>query len=81
MKGLYIPKYDHKGVKGKIYTLRGVIILSFGTTAVKGIMNLMTHSKCLNVTIEPDLGYSENIAYGVLKLGRGKLMFASEIIV
>ena len=47
----------------------------FGTTVVKGIANLKTHSKCLNVIVEPATGYLEHIAtarsYGVLKPGRG----------
>ena len=51
LDSLDIPKYDLKGVKGKISTIREVIILQFGITVVKGIMNLMTHSKCLNVLL------------------------------
>ena len=38
LKGLNIPKYDLEGVKGKICTIRKVIILPFVTTVVKGIM-------------------------------------------
>ena len=53
------------------------MIPPFGTTVVKVIANLTTHSKCLNVIIEPVTGYLEHIAmarsYGVLKLGRGKI--------
>ena len=77
MKGLNVPEYDLKGVKGKIHTMREVIILLFVTTMVKGIANLMTHSKCMNVVVEPVMGYLDHIAmarsYGVLKPGRGKI--------
>ena len=34
VKGLNIPEYDFKGVKGKIHTIREVIILPFVTTVV-----------------------------------------------
>ena len=85
VKGMNIVEYDLKGVNGKICTIREVIILPFVTTVVKGMKNFMTHSKCVNVTVEPVIGYYDYIAtarsYGELKLGRGKLMFASEIIV
>ena len=80
MKGFDVPEYDLKGVKGKICTIGEVIILAFGTTVVKGIMNLMTLSKCLNVVVEHVMGYLEYIAmarsYGVLNQGEAKLMFA-----
>ena len=76
VKGLDIPKYDLEGVKGNIHTMREIVILPFGITVVKGIVNLTIHSKCLNVVVELVTGYSEHIAmarsYGVLKLGRGK---------
>ena len=40
-------------------------------------MDLMTHSKCVNVVVELVTGYMEHIAparsYGVLKPGRGKI--------
>ena len=40
-------------------------------------MNLITHSRCVNVVVEPVTGYSDHIAtarsYGVLKPGRGKI--------
>ena len=53
------------------------MIPSFGTTVVKGIANLTTHPKCLNVVVEPVAGYSEHIAmtrsYGALKAGKGKI--------
>ena len=46
-------------------------------TVVKGTVNLMTHSGCLNVVVEPVLRYSEHFAmarsYAVLKLGRSKI--------
>ena len=77
MKGLNVPEYGLKVVKGRIHTIREVIVQPFMTTIVKGITNLMTHSKCMNVVAEPFRGYSDHIAmarsYGVLKLGRGKI--------
>ena len=77
MKGLNIPEYDLKGVKGKIQTIKEVIILSFVTNVVKGIMNSTTHSKCMNVVVDAVMGYLDHIAtassYGVLKPGRGKI--------
>ena len=77
MKGLDIPEYDLKGEKGKICTIREVMIPPSGTTVAKGIVNLTTHSKCLNVIVEQVTRYSEHIAiarsYGVLKPGRGKI--------
>ena len=76
VKGLDVPEYDLKGIKGKICTIREVVILLFRTTVVKGITNLMTYSKCLNV-VEPDTEYLEHIAtarsYGVIKPGRGNI--------
>ena len=75
VKGLNDPEYDLKGVKGKIHTIREVIILAFMITVVKDITNLMTHSKCVNVVVEPVTGYLDDTAmarsYGVLKAGRG----------
>ena len=84
MKGLNVSEYDLKRAKGKIYTIREVEIPPFMTTVVKGITNLITHSKCMNVLAKPVIGYADQIAtarlYVVLKPGRGKkLMFASEI--
>ena len=77
MKGLSTPEYVLKEVKGKIHTVREVIILPFMTTVVKGIANLRTHSKCVNVLVEPLRGYLDHIAmatsYGVLKPGRGRI--------
>ena len=71
VKGLDVPEYDLKGVKGTVCTIMEVVIPPFGTTVVKGIVNFATHSKCLNVVVEPVTGYSEHIAmatsYGVLK--------------
>ena len=53
------------------------MIPSFGITIVKSLVNLTTHSKCLNVVVEPVTGYSEHISiaksYGVLKPRRGKI--------
>ena len=78
VKGLNIPAYDLEGIKGKICTVREVIILPFVTAIVKDIANLM-HSKCINEVVEPVMGYSDHIAtpryYGVLKPGRGKIDF------
>ena len=77
MKGQDITEYKHKEMKGKIHTMRDVIILPFVTTVVKGFANLMTHSKHVNLVVEPVMGHSDNIAmtrsYGVLKPGRGKI--------
>ena len=51
------------------------MIPPFGTTVVKGFMNLSVHSK--SVVVEPVAGYSEHIAmarsYGVLRPGKGKI--------
>ena len=77
VKGLNIAKYDLKEVKGKICTIREVLILQLMTTVAKGIMNLMTYSKCVNVVVKPVMGYLYHIAmarpYGILKPGRGKI--------
>ena len=77
VKGLNIPECDLEGLKGEICTIREVIIPPFVTTMVKGITNLMTHSKCVNVIVEPVTGYLDYIAmarsYGLLKPGRGKI--------
>ena len=47
------------------------------TTVVKGITSVTTHSKCLNVDVEPVMGYLNHVAmarsYQVLKPGRGKI--------
>ena len=51
VKGLHIPVYNLKGLKGKIMHYEGIIILPFMTTKVKGITNLKTNSKCLNVFV------------------------------
>ena len=63
--------------KGKIHTMREVVIPTLGTTVQKVMVNLTTHSKCLSVVAEPVTGYSEHIvtarSYGVLKPGEGKI--------
>ena len=43
MESLNVPKYDLEGVKGKIYTVREVVILAFMTNVVKDIENVITH--------------------------------------
>ena len=57
--------------------MQKVVILPFVTTVVKGASQLMTHSKHVNVIIEPTAGYLDNVAmarsYGVLKPGVGKV--------
>ena len=57
--------------------MREVVIPSLGTTVLKGMANLTTHSKYLSVVVEPVTGYSEHIAtarsYGVLKPGKDKI--------
>ena len=77
LKGLYVPKYNLERVKGKIFTMREVVIPPFGTTVVKGIANFTTHSKCLSVLLEAVAEYSEHItmarSYGVLRRGKGKI--------
>ena len=54
-----------------------VMIPPFGTTVVKDILNFTTCLKCLNVIVEPVIGYSKHIAmtrsYWVLKPGRSKI--------
>ena len=77
MKGLNIWDNDHEGVKGKINTIGEGITLPFMTTIVKGIANLMMHSKSMNVVVKSVTGYSDHgitaRSYGVLKLGRGTI--------
>ena len=57
--------------------MREVITLPFVTIIVKGIVNLMTHLKCMNVVVKPVMGYSGPVAgansYGLLKPGSGKI--------
>ena len=47
------------------------------TTVVKGIMNLMTHPKCMNAVVKPVMEYSDYVAmarsYWVFKPGRSKI--------
>ena len=70
-------KYDFEGKKGKVYTMSKVMIPPLGTTVVKGMANLTTHSKYFSDLVDPVTGYSEHIAtarsYGVLKPGKGKI--------
>ena len=77
VKDLNVSKHILRGVKGEINTMRDVVIQLFATTIVKGIANLMMHSKCMNVVVEPVTGYFDHIAmtryYGVLKWGRGRI--------
>ena len=65
-----------RGVKVKCSTLRKVVILSFTTTIVKVIGNLMMHSKYLNVVVKPIIRYSDHItmarSYGELTPGGDK---------
>ena len=61
MKGFNSPKYDLKGIKGKVCTMTKGLIPTFGTTVVKDIMDIMTHAKCLNGVVEPVTGYSDHI--------------------
>ena len=53
------------------------VILPFMTIMVKGAAKLMTHSKCVNVIVEPIVDYLDHIAtarsYGVLTPGVGKV--------
>ena len=52
VKGLNVSEYNPEGVKGKIHAIREVIIPLFVTNVVKGIVNLVTHSKCMDVVIK-----------------------------
>ena len=62
MQSQNVPKYDLKGVKGKIHMMREVVIPPFATIMVKGVAKLMTHSNHMNVVIEPIVEYSDPIA-------------------
>ena len=77
VESLNIPEYNLEGMKGKIHMMREVVILPFAIIVVKGIVNLMMHSKYVNIIVEPIMGCSNHIAmarsYGVLRLGRGKI--------
>ena len=77
VESLNIPKYDLKGVKGKICTMREVVIPPFVTIMVKGIANFTMHSKHVNVVVESFMGYSDHIttaqSYGVLRPGKGRI--------
>ena len=55
------PEYDFGGKKGRICTMRKVMIPPLGTTGAKGMVNLTTHSIYLSVVVEPVMGYSEHI--------------------
>ena len=77
---LEVPMLLHmilEGKKGKIFTMREVVIPPLVTTVVKGIVDLTTHSKYFIVVVVPVTGYSEHIAmarsYGELKPGKGKI--------
>ena len=74
VKGLDIPECNLEGVKGKICTMRKVMIPPCRTTVVKGIANFTTHSKFLIAVAEPVAGYSEHFATAklVLRPGKGK---------
>ena len=73
----YIPKYELKGVKGKTGMMQKVVILPFMTIMVKGAAPLMTHSKCVNVIIEPNVSYSDHVttarSHSVLRPMVGKV--------
>ena len=43
VEGLNVPKYNLKGVKGRVHTMSEVLIPPFMTIVVKGIAKLMTH--------------------------------------
>ena len=63
--------------KGKICTMREVVIPPLMTTVVTGMADLTAHSNSLTVIVEPIFGYSEYIAtartYGESRLGMGKI--------
>ena len=77
MKSLNVPECNLKGLKGKINTMRKVVIPPFMTIVAKGVAKLMTHSKCMNVIIKPTIGYTDHTvmvrSYGVLRPGVGKV--------
>ena len=77
VESLNISKYDLKGVKGRICMMRDVVIPPFVTVMVKGVAKLTTHSKYMNVVIEPIVGYLDHIAmarsYEILRPGIGKI--------
>ena len=79
MQSLNVHKYDHEGVKGKIHRMMEGVIPPFVTTVVKTVAKLMTHSKCMNVVIEPIVGYLDYTvtprSSGVLRKGVGKVDF------
>ena len=62
--------------KGKIQTMREVVIPPLMTTSVTGMADLTTHSNSLNVVVVPVFGYSKHIAtaraYGELRPETGK---------
>ena len=43
VKGLDVPEYYLEGVKGKLCTMRKIVIPPFGITEVKDFVNLTTH--------------------------------------
>ena len=51
--------------------------MPFVTTILKGIANLTTHSKCMDVVVQPVMGYLGHIttarSYWVLRPGIGKI--------
>ena len=63
VNGLNVPKDNPEGVKGKIHSVREVVIPSFGTTVVKGNTNLTTHSKYLNVVVEPVMDIQNSLLW------------------
>ena len=48
VESLNIPNYNLEGIKGRVCMMREVVIPLFVTIMVKGVANLMTHSKCVN---------------------------------
>ena len=58
-------------------TMQKVVIPPFVTIVVKGAVQLITHSKHVNVTIEPYASCSDHVtmvrSYGVLRPGVGKV--------
>ena len=72
-----IPKYDLKGMKGKIQMKQKVVIQQYVTIMVKGAAKLIIHSKWVNVHVKPMVEYLDYIAmarsHGVLRPGVGKV--------
>ena len=77
VKSLNIPEYYLEGSKGKIHMIREVVISPLMTVVVKGVVKLITHSKCMNGIVEAIISYLDHAAtarsYSVLRPGVDKV--------